>query len=68
MELIATDKDTVTIKMNRQDEFAIIRAIFMAVHQEYDQLDQEILNCTLEEIKKIEQSLWEIRQKFPARG
>ncbi len=68
MELITADKDTVTIKMNRQDEFAIIRAIFMAVHQEYDQLDREILNCTLEQVKKMEQSLWEIRQKFPARG
>jgi len=68
MELITADKETVTIKMNRQDEFAIIRAIFMAVHQEYDRLDREILNCTLEQVKKMEQSLWEIRQKFPARG
>ncbi len=68
MELITADKDTVTIKMNWKEEFSTIFAVFMAVYQEYDQLDREILNCTLEQVKKMEQSLWEIRQKFPARG
>ncbi|MBL0338458.1 MAG: hypothetical protein IPP67_04640 [Rhodospirillaceae bacterium] len=65
MELIAADKDTVTIKMNRKEEFSTILAIFMSAYQEYDQLDQEIHNRTEEEIHKIEQALWEISKKLP---
>ncbi len=67
MELIAADKNTVTIKMNRQDEFATIVAIFMAVHQEYDQLDPEIHNVSEADVVRIEHALEDILDRLPAR-
>ena len=53
MELVTADKDTVTIRMNWKDEFAHIFAIFLAVIQEYKNIDREIHNMTKEEVKKI---------------
>jgi len=65
MELIAADKDTVTIKMNRKEEFAPIFGVFLAVSQGYDQLDREIHNLTKQEIAKIELALSAIIKKLP---
>jgi len=65
MELIAADKDTVTIKMSWKDEFCNIWAIFSAVYQEYDQLDPEIHNVTEEEVLKIKKSLSTINDQAP---
>ena len=65
MELIAADKDTVTIKMNWQDEFAHIFAIFLAVIQEYKNIDREIHNMSKEEVMKIILSLEFISDQCP---
>ncbi len=65
MELISADKKTVTIKMNWKEEFSTIFAVFMAVYQEYDQLDKEIHNRTQEEIGQIELALSKISDQHP---
>ena len=65
MELITADKDTVTIKMNWQDEFAHIFAIFLAVIQEYKNIDREIHNMSKEEVMKIILSLEFISDQCP---
>ncbi len=65
MELITADKETVTIKMNWKDEFANIFAIFLAVIQEYKNIDREIHNMTKEEIMKIIVGLEAISDQSP---
>ena len=65
MELINATQKTVTIKMNVQKEFLPIFAVFMAVHQEYDQLDREIHNVSREEVAKIERSLAAVLHALP---
>ncbi len=65
MELIAADKDTVTIKMNWKEEFNAIIAVFMSVSEEYQKLDREIHNLTWDQINEMEESLRKIGKKFP---
>ena len=65
MELIAADKDTVTIKMNQKDEFYRILSVFGSVTEEFDKLDREIHNLTLEQVTRIEEMLHEISKKLP---
>jgi len=65
MELVTADKNTVTIKMNWKDEFAHIFAIFLAVIQEYKNIDREIHNMSKEEVMKIILSLEFISDQCP---
>ncbi len=65
MELITADKDTVTIKMNQKDEFYRILSVFGSVTEEFDKLDREIHNLTLEQVTRIEEMLHEISKKLP---
>ena len=65
MELITADKDTITIKMNQKDEFYRILSVFGSVTEEFDKLDREIHNLTLEQVTRIEEMLHEISKKLP---
>ncbi|MBL0338460.1 MAG: hypothetical protein IPP67_04650 [Rhodospirillaceae bacterium] len=67
MELIAADKDTVTIKVNRKDEFYAILAVLGSVSEEFNKLDREIHHLTLEQVTRIEESLHEISKKLPGK-
>ncbi|MBL0338453.1 MAG: hypothetical protein IPP67_04615 [Rhodospirillaceae bacterium] len=68
MELIAADKDTVTIKMNWKEEFNAIVAVFMSVNQEYEKLDEQIHNLSKDQIKRLKNAMTEIGKKFPLKG
>lgn len=65
MELIAADKNTVTIKMDVQKEFLPIFAVFMAVSQEYNKLDPEIHHLSKEQVRMIEKNLHQLLQRLP---
>ncbi|MBL0338456.1 MAG: hypothetical protein IPP67_04630 [Rhodospirillaceae bacterium] len=68
MELIAADKDTVTIKMNRKEEFDPILAAFTAVNKDYGIADHLLHELTKEEIARLRLQLANIKLGFSSSG
>jgi hypothetical protein len=64
MKLVTYDDDTITIRMNRKDEFLRLYKIVPAVVQEYEQLDDAIIGLTKTEVGEVSSALDEIMDKL----
>lgn len=60
MELVAKDESTVTIRMNRKTEFATLLAVLQAARIDFEKLDREIVNRTLEEVERVEDAFFQL--------
>lgn len=66
MEILSYDRETVTIQMNRKDEFLRLYKIVPAVVQEYEQLDEDIIGLTKEQVKEVGEAIRVIAGKLVA--
>lgn len=68
MQLISSDKETVTIQMDWQEEFAPILAAFTAVNRDYEIVDYLLHELSKEEVAAIQSNLANIKADFFNRG
>lgn len=64
MQLISSDKETVTIQMDWQEEFDPILAALTAVNQNYEIVDYLLHELSKEEVAAIQSNLANIKDSF----
>ncbi len=68
MQLVSSDKETVTIQMDWQEEFSPILAAFTAVNRDYKIVDYLLHELSKEEVAEIQSRLVNIKADFLNRG
>lgn len=68
MELVSFDGETVTIRMNRREEFALLDRLVFSVHTQYHFLDAVELDMTRQQVFRLQRALEEVGARLPHPG
>jgi hypothetical protein len=68
MELVSQDDETVTIRMSRSDEFALLYGLVLSVQTQYRALDPIELDMTPQQVTRLLRALEEVGARLPRPG
>lgn len=68
MELVSFDDETVTIRMNRSEEFALLYGLVLSVDTQYHFLDAVELDMTRQQVFRLLRALEEVGARLPSPG
>lgn len=68
MELVSQDDDTVTIRLSRSEEFALLYGLVLSVQTQYRALDPVELDMTPQQVAQLLHALEEVGVRLPTPG
>lgn len=63
MELIEADRETITLRLNIKEEFAVLLSMAMIVDSEFELLDSQRIQSSKDEVSRVTRDLFSISKQ-----